>query len=130
MKFDAPWEGEFVGYVTVIQDRELYRLYYRGMPEAAGDGTRIESTCYAVSTDGVHFKKPNLGLFEVQGTRNNNVILWLRAVVAQLRTVPLRRRPDADPQLRYKALGGTSSSGLVAFASADGIHCRNCVMTP
>ncbi len=122
LKFDAPWEGEFVGYVTVIQDRELYRLYYRGMPEAAGDGTRIESTCYAVSTDGVHFKKPNLGLFEVQGTRNNNVILSGFEPLSHNFAPFLDTRPDADPQLRYKALGGTSSSGLVAFASADGIH--------
>ncbi|MCC6152957.1 MAG: hypothetical protein IT367_04330 [Candidatus Hydrogenedentes bacterium] len=122
LRFDAPWEGEFVGYVTVIQDGELYRLYYRGMPEAAGDGTRIESTCYAVSTDGIHFKKPNLGLFEVQGTRDNNVILSGFEPLSHNFAPFLDARPDADPAQRYKALAGTSSTGLVAFVSPDGIH--------
>lgn len=122
LRFDAPWEGEFVGYVTVIQDGELYRLYYRGMPEAAGDGTRIESTCYAVSTDGIHFKKPNLGLFEVQGTRDNNVILSGFEPLSHNFAPFLDARPDVDPAQRYKALAGTSSTGLVAFVSPDGIH--------
>ena len=30
LKFDAPWEGLFCGYCTVIKDGTRYRLYYRG----------------------------------------------------------------------------------------------------
>ena len=74
MKFDKPWEGPFSGYCTVIKDGDLYRLYYRGLPKANPDGSDDESTCYAESTDGIHWSKPELGLFEVGGTRKNNVV--------------------------------------------------------
>ena len=30
--------------------------------------------------------------------------------------------PNANPQQKYKALGGTKTSGLIAYVSADGIH--------
>ena len=30
LKFDRPWEGNASGYPTVIQDGDLYRMYYRG----------------------------------------------------------------------------------------------------
>jgi len=122
LTFDKPWEGEFCGYVTVIQDGELYRLYYRGLPEAGADGSGLESTCYAVSTDGIHFAKPNLGLFEVSGTRDNNAILHGFEPLSHNFAAFLDSRPGADPAQRYKALGGTSASGLVAFISPDGIH--------
>jgi hypothetical protein len=32
--FDEPWEGPFCGYTTMIKDNDVYRLYYRGLPEA------------------------------------------------------------------------------------------------
>ena len=28
--FDKPWEGNASGYPTVIQDGDVYRMYYRG----------------------------------------------------------------------------------------------------
>ena len=34
----------------------------------------------------------------------------------------LDTRPNVDPAQRFKALGGTEESGLVAFVSPDGIH--------
>ena len=30
LKFDAPWEGEYSGYVTVFRDGDKFRMYYRG----------------------------------------------------------------------------------------------------
>ena len=30
LKFDKPWEGLGSAYVTVFQDGDLYRMYYRG----------------------------------------------------------------------------------------------------
>jgi hypothetical protein len=72
---NRPWEGRFCGSVTVLKDGEKYRMYYRGLPADATDGSDYEVTCYAESRDGMHWVKPNLGLFEVNGTRDNNVIL-------------------------------------------------------
>ncbi len=31
--------------------------------------------CYATSLDGVHWDRPNLGLYEVTGARENNVVI-------------------------------------------------------
>src|SRR5512147_3139503 len=75
LRFDLPWEGAFCGYVTVLHDDNLYRMYYRGLPKAGRDGSEDEVTCYAESRDGINWTKPNLGLFEVHGTRSNNVVL-------------------------------------------------------
>jgi hypothetical protein len=75
LRFDRPWEGIFCGYVTVMKDIDRYRMYYRGLPKAGGDNSDLESTCYAESDDGIHWKKPNLELYEVNGGKENNVVL-------------------------------------------------------
>src|SRR5207244_3398131 len=46
LRFDAPWEGAFCGYVTVLHDGERFRCYYRGNPIAGRDGSDTEVTCY------------------------------------------------------------------------------------
>lgn len=120
--FDQPWEGPFCGYATVIRDGERFLLYYRGLPQAGGDGSPLETTCVATSQDGVHWTRPELGLFEVQGTRANNVVLAQAAPVTHNFSPFLDTRPDAEAAQRFKALGGTERSGLIAYTSPDGIH--------
>ncbi|MCL4691370.1 MAG: hypothetical protein KJ060_02530 [Candidatus Hydrogenedentes bacterium] len=118
--FDKPWEGRFCGYVTVIKDGDTYRLYYRGNPTAGKDGSTTEVTCYAESADGIAFTKPNLGLFEVDGTRENNVILANMAPFSHNFSPFLDTRKDVPAEERFKALAGTRETGLVAFVSPDG----------
>lgn len=132
LAFDAPWDGKFSGYITVIQDGPLYRLYYRGKPNASPDGADDEVTCYAESNDGLQWRKPNLGLVEVNGSRRNNVILnHATGPVPHNFTPFLDRRPGVPASERFKALGGLfdmaghrSSGGLVALVSGDGIRWR------
>jgi hypothetical protein len=121
LQFDRPWEGRFCGYCTVIKDGDKYRLYYRGRPVAGKDGDENEVTCYAESTDGVRFSRPTLRLHEVHGTRENNVILANAAPVTHNFSPFLDSRPGVPAAERFKALGGTSPRGLVAYVSADGI---------
>src|SRR5688572_29774909 len=40
--FDKAWEGPFSAYVTMIQERERVRAYYRGNPVAGKDGSNTE----------------------------------------------------------------------------------------
>ena len=122
LKFDKPWEGPFCGYVTVIKDGELYRLYYRGLLSAKYEVGKKVFTCYAESHDGIHWKKPNLRLFKVHGTWNNNVILAGETEATHNFSPFVDARPDCPVSQRYKALGGLSKSGLLAFVSPDGIH--------
>jgi len=71
--FDQPWEGDTCGGVSVFQDGDLYRMYYRG---SAWDWTRnrqqYELVCYAESTDGIHWtneKAARLGFLPASAAR-------------------------------------------------------------
>jgi hypothetical protein len=123
IRFDRPWEGNHAGYCTVIKDGDTYRLYYRGLPGTGDvDGTDAETTCYAESSDGVRWTKPNLGLFAVNGTRENNVVLAGMKPCSHNFSPFIDTRPDTPLSERYKALGGLAPGGLHAFVSPDGIH--------
>jgi hypothetical protein len=124
LEFNRPWEGAFCGYVTVLLDGDTYRMYYRGLPEAGRDGSVIECTCYAESRDGITWNKPDLGLYEIDGTRANNVLLKDEAPASHNFSPFVDTRPGVPAEERYKALGGTSKTGLIAFISADGLHWR------
>lgn len=130
LQLDRSWEGAFSGYFTVIHEPARFRLYYRCVPMAKGDGNPAESTCYAESSDGIHWSKPDLGLFEISGTRKNNVILAQKPPYSHNFTPFLDSRPDVPEEERYKALAGTSKSGLAAFASADGIRWKQMRQQP
>jgi len=122
LKFDQPWEGLFCGYCTIIKDGEVYRAYYRGRPSAGADGDVGEVYCYAESKDGVNWTKPEFSLYEKQGHKKNNIILADAAPMTHNFSPFLDTRPDVPADEKYKALGGTMKSGLVAFTSPDGIH--------
>jgi len=124
LRFDAPWEGRYCGYVTVFKDAEKFRLYYRGLPEPNKDGSDTEVTCYAESADGIAWTKPSLGLHEVNGTRENNVILAGMAPYSHNFAPLYDTRNGVPAEERYKALAGTSETGLAAFVSPDGVNWR------
>jgi len=120
LKFDEPWEGIYSGYETVLRDGDIFRFYYRGMPEAKHD-LDTEVTCVAESRDGVHWTKPNLGIYEVRGTKRNNVVLARSRGCHNLAPF-IDTNPGCPAEERYKALGGTGKPGLLAFTSPDGFH--------
>ncbi len=64
--FDEPWEGNVSTYVTVFQDGDLFRMYYRGAHYDVATKTTAhpEVVCYAESDDGIVWRKPRLGLVE------------------------------------------------------------------
>jgi hypothetical protein len=139
LTFDQPWE-EAANYVTVIKDADVYRMYYRGCqrtPEGEFD-PRTEVTCYAESRDGITWTKPMLQLHEVEGSRENNVILGPDARRVSHNFSPfLDTRPGVLRNERFKAVGGVFNDnrersvhagseaglgGLFRYVSADGIR--------
>lgn len=123
LKFDKPWEGPFCGYVTVIRDGDLFRLYYRGLPQVKHEFGKGVVTCYAESHDGIHWTKPELGLFKINGTLKNNVVLAGTTDATHNFSPFLDTWSGCPASERYKALGGLKrSGGLKAFISPDGIH--------
>ena len=121
-EFDAPWEGRFCGYSTVIAHEGGFLLYYRGLGEAGADGSDLERTCVAVSDDGVEWRRPSLGLFEVSGTRDNNVVLADDPPFSHNFSPFLDTRPGVPAGERFKALSGVEASGLVGWSSGDGFR--------
>ena len=120
LAFDAPWEGAFCAYCTVINDGKRYRVYYRGKGSATADGVG-EVTCVAESNDGKKWTKPALGLFEANGSKENNIVLT-EAPFTHNFSPFLDTNPAATPGEKYKAIGGDQKAGLKVFASPDGLR--------
>jgi hypothetical protein len=135
---DKPWEGNTCAYYTVFRDKDasgedIIRMYYRGSgyDNEARDKTHRLVTCYAESKDGIHWTRPNLGLFEFEGSKENNIV-WDGAGTGSF--TPFKdTNPDCPPEARYKALGQVHRSGMpyyaaqgemtvFAYKSPDGIH--------
>jgi len=120
LQFDLPWEGAFSAYVTIIQDGDIFKAYYRGLP-AIGNDQFKEVTCYAESEDGIIWTKPDLGIHEVNGSADNNVIIINEKFTHNFSPF-LDQNPDGAKNEKYKALAGKKKTGLFALVSSDGIH--------
>ena len=128
-------------YITVIKDRDkegdLFRAYWRGFDPAfkgkreSGDGGELVR--YGQSRDGHNWTFPKLGLHEIRGNRDNNVILAKLPGLLHNFSPFLDTRPGVPTEQRFKALAGHPGPGdkrgqakpgigLFAFYSADGIH--------
>lgn len=73
LKAEKPWESFCIGYCRVIHVGPEYRLWY-----IAYDGSYRNDAdyflCYATSPDGIHWTRPNLGMYEYAGSKDNNII--------------------------------------------------------
>ncbi len=120
---DRPWEGGTSAYFTVSHDpvAGLFRMYFRGShwDFAARQATHPELTCYAESTDGVNWHRPELGLHDFAGTKANNIIVSGEGTHC---FAPFRdTAPHCAPEARYKALA-LARGGLCLYTSPDGVH--------
>ncbi|MEA3401526.1 MAG: hypothetical protein U9R79_09835, partial [Armatimonadota bacterium] len=124
--FDEPWEGSACGYVTVFEDEGRYRMYYKAWHLDVSEGRLKTSPLhigYAESDDGIVWRRPELGLFEFEGSTANNIV-WHGQ--GDHGFSPFRDpNPEAPSEARYKAFGHGKTEagrGVFAFASLDGIH--------
>lgn len=109
-----PWETR-----TIIYDEEegLFKCWYSGTDLST---ERWWGAGYATSDDGIHWEKPNLGLVEYNGNKNNNMFAkWWGPVIKD----PLEK----DGAKRYKMLikgpaGCPPDAGVRVASSPDGIH--------
>ena len=123
---DQPYERGRLNYTCVIQDREedVFKMWYQMLVPQTGSNL---SWChYAVSKDGIHWKRPNVGLIEFEGSKNNNILF---EQVEGIRGTPsywvLKDYAEPDAARRYKMMmqswGFQGRSALVAY-SPDGIR--------
>lgn len=130
LKLDQPWEGRWGAYVSVVSDGTKFLMYYRG---GFGAKENQDLTCCAESVDGVTWTRPSLGLFSVNGSKDNNVVLgpgeptWATHNLS----VFYDARAQAPASERFKAVGGGAGNtprlkfsglerGLYRFVSSDG----------
>jgi len=122
-RFDKSWEGQYSGYAVVVKvAADDYRLYYRGAPRLIEEHKLEQRTCVALSKDSIHWKRPSLGLYEVHGTKDNNVILSDDDKLFTHNFAPFLDKPGTASTERFKAVAGERFTGLAVFSSADGIH--------
>jgi hypothetical protein len=76
-------------------------------------GVREMSICYATSKDGIKWTKPNLGLVEYNGNKDNNIV-WRKPHGAGV----FKDDRDPDPKRRYK----TIFQGVMTSTSPDGLN--------
>ena len=148
-KEDKPWEPRFDNvYADVIYDEEekLYKCWYNPFiidervtstpPEKRNpDSLRyVDATpagreiglCYAFSTDGIHWEKPELGIIEFDGNKKNNIVMRPRGAAAVFKDPR-----DPDPARRYKILvSGDEQHGVRVTFSPDGLHWSEPIRTP
>ncbi|MGI6713848.1 MAG: hypothetical protein ACOX3K_02165 [Bacilli bacterium] len=67
---DKPWDIGRAGMSSVIKINGQYHMWY----EAINRTPEWIMLCYATSDDGVNWVKPNLGLVEFQGKKENNIV--------------------------------------------------------
>ncbi len=122
---EKPWEGNTCAYYTIFRDGNRFRMYYRGShyDTKTKKAAHREVTCYAESKDGIHWTKPNLGLFEFNGSKENNII-W-DGIGTHCFAAFKDANPKCPPEARYKGIARgrpRGKKGLYVFQSPDGIH--------
>lgn len=122
---DSDWEGNTSLFCSLFRDRGIYRMIYRGSQhDKKLNEMHEEVTCYAESKDGIHWTKPKLGIYEFDGSKDNNIILREKTASHNF-TAFIDENPDASPEARFRALAGKHSYGLRAFQSADCLHWKH-----
>ena len=72
---ETPIEGHRIGcYSIVLEADARYLMYYGAYPNSAKDDNG-HMICLATSDDGITWQREKVGLYEVCGNRDNNVVL-------------------------------------------------------
>ncbi len=117
------------GFVNVVRDAEagVFRMWYQTHVWDGEQKTRY-AIAYAESPDGLHWKRPNLGLFDWPGGKDNNICLrgynQARASGPQiLLTLPEEQKHGYKYVMTYRVGGaGRENDGIRLIGSHDGVH--------
>lgn len=123
LKADLPHEiGGFTSlYSSVIKDpiENKVRIWYDFIRYNSDDPyDHDRHVAYAESKDGINFSKPQLGLYEINGSKKNNVV-----IPGVIGGSSVWIDPNAQPEDKYKTQAKVYPSGdFHIHSSPDGIH--------
>ena len=110
IKADRPWEQLMITfYLTVFEEQGRLRMWY-----VCRDKANRPNVAYAESADGVQWTKPNLGIVDRDGSRDNNLV-----GLSSLEGVVFRDPKALDAE-RYAYVTHLWTEGMVRFHSPDG----------
>lgn len=109
---DKPWEdADSIRLGSVFRDGKRLRMWYL-MNVTGGN----EFVGYAESQDGMHWTKPEMGLYKWQGIKQNNIVDGMGLMC-------FLDHHETDPAHRYKAAYGHRTKIMACLAhSPDGIR--------
>ncbi len=117
---EKPWETQAKSILPLSVHRDPdtgnLRVWYSAWGKQVDKPTFM---CVADSKDGLHWSRPNLGLVEFNGSKDNNIIREGRMFRV------LYDPRDADPARRYKAI--IRDAGFLAGFSPDGLRWKTTV---
>ena len=114
---DKPWDAFAVTFLSVAEDGGVYKMWYEAFDgDIWGGGARKTQLCYATSKNLLDWDKPNLGIVDYQGSRDNNILI--ENVFASAVFID----PHGKPQQRYKLLYSPAGADFRVATSPDGIH--------
>ena len=107
-------------YGTVIRVGDELRMWYGGIGE--DNGKKGYRMCYAVSTDGINWEKPELGLVEFNGGNKNNLLRFDSEYNTKMGSILVVHDPDdPDPDRRFKLVIEVNPFINIAAFSPDGL---------
>ena len=122
---DMPWEGNNSCSFAVLRDGGRYLMYYEGRDWPETHQTFI---CLAVSGDGLNWTRPDLGIVEFNGSKNNNIIFDEQAAGV---FAMIDDNPACPAGERFKFFTGRHYDcdeghriALRCFVSGDGVRFR------
>jgi len=136
---EHPWENAALSWFNVIQDpgridnKAKYRMWYAAYDVDGWPTADDTSFCYAESRDGIHWTKPELGLFSYKDSDRNNILFRQIGEQAQgnrsrVHGAGVFIDPHAPPHARYKSVSqgifprqGKPPHRIAGMYSADGL---------
>lgn len=117
LKAERPWEQMALTIGFVLKDGDRYRAWG---PSQDKDGNTYR--CCFESQDGLHWERPNIGLVDFEGSKNNNLLPDFPSGKLGLAcsdiTVCIFKDPTAPPEEKYKCVknGRVTMAEYLAFA--------------
>ena len=130
IKADQPWEGwrlEIFGNVIYDEHEKIFKMWYLAEPGTGNeyfDDANV--TCYATSTDGIHWQKPLVGTLPAKNGKPHNAVThyFLASVI--------KDNKDTDPTRRYTMIGWRQREpmGYHTAVSPDGLNWTEASKSP